>query len=149
MKNTGMTRPLDSLGRIVIPKEIRSSMGFNINDPVEIFIDDETGFMALRKYIGVSCKMCGTIEDLTYFRDSFICKSCMSDLKENVGVTSVPVATVFNDNTAPPKRTYQASAQLINTLRELIHKYPYAKQKEIAALLGVSQGRISQLKKLL
>ncbi|ALS09914.1 regulator (plasmid) [Paenibacillus peoriae] len=148
MKSTGMTRPLDSLGRIVIPKEIRSSMGFNIDDPVEFFADDETGFIALRKYIGVSCKMCGSIEELTYFKDSFLCRCCISDLKENVGVSSMPV-TVIKEETELVRRSYQSAELLSKALKELMQKYPNAKQTEIATLLGVSPGRISQLKKLL
>ena len=71
MKNTGMTRALDSLGRIVIPKEMRRSMDIGVGDPLEFYVDAETGFLSMRKYIGVSCKMCNSIEYLTYFRDDF------------------------------------------------------------------------------
>lgn len=36
MKSLGMTRVLDELGRIVIPKEIRRNLGWNEGDDMEI-----------------------------------------------------------------------------------------------------------------
>lgn len=48
-----MTRPLDSLGRIVIPKEMRETMGYCVGDPVEIFIDVEARILTFRKYTGL------------------------------------------------------------------------------------------------
>ncbi len=41
MKDTGIIRNLDSLGRIVIPSGIRERLGINTNDQVEFIIDDE------------------------------------------------------------------------------------------------------------
>lgn len=84
MKNTGMTRLLDFLGRIVIPIEMRVSMGFNPGDPVEYFFDNETGVVTLQKSNGVFCKMCGSIEELTYFKESFLCKECIVELKGEI-----------------------------------------------------------------
>lgn len=43
MKATGIIRRIDDLGRIVIPKEIRRSMGIKGNDPFEIYISAEGG----------------------------------------------------------------------------------------------------------
>ena len=39
MKATGMVRKLDRLGRIVIPKEIRTNLGIDIGDPVEFYVN--------------------------------------------------------------------------------------------------------------
>ncbi|WP_013312595.1 AbrB/MazE/SpoVT family DNA-binding domain-containing protein [Paenibacillus polymyxa] len=73
-ETTGMTRSLDSLGRIVIPIEMRMSMGIDACDPLEFYMDIETGFLSMGKYIGVACKLCNAVEDLTYFRNSLIYK---------------------------------------------------------------------------
>ena len=44
MKATGIIRRMDDLGRIVIPKEIRTENLIQIGDPFEIFTDkDEEG----------------------------------------------------------------------------------------------------------
>ena len=39
MKATGIVRRIDDLGRIVIPKEIRRTMGIKEGEPLEIFIE--------------------------------------------------------------------------------------------------------------
>ena len=39
MKATGIVRRIDDLGRIVIPKEIRRSVGIREGEPLEIFIE--------------------------------------------------------------------------------------------------------------
>jgi len=40
MKNTGIARRVDNLGRIVLPKEIRSRLRIHEDDLLEIYIDD-------------------------------------------------------------------------------------------------------------
>ena len=37
MKATGIVRRIDELGRVVIPKEIRSTLRLKSGDPLEIF----------------------------------------------------------------------------------------------------------------
>ena len=41
MKETGIVRRIDDLGRIVIPKEIRRSLKFREGDPLEIFLEKD------------------------------------------------------------------------------------------------------------
>jgi AbrB family transcriptional regulator, transcriptional pleiotropic regulator of transition state genes len=48
MKATGIVRKTDQLGRIVIPMELRKKMGIQENDPLEIFVDEDT--IILQKY---------------------------------------------------------------------------------------------------
>ena len=49
MKATGIVRRIDDLGRILIPKEIRKSLEWRENDPLELFVkEDKT--LCLRKY---------------------------------------------------------------------------------------------------
>ncbi|MFC2949195.1 AbrB/MazE/SpoVT family DNA-binding domain-containing protein [Virgibacillus sediminis] len=48
LRSTGVTRNVDDLGRIVIPKEIRRTMGIENRDPVEFLLEDN--FIAIRKY---------------------------------------------------------------------------------------------------
>lgn len=49
MKLTGMVRKIDDLGRVVIPKEIRRTMGISSGTPLEIYISDE-GIVLKKKY---------------------------------------------------------------------------------------------------
>ena len=41
MKATGIIRRVDDLGRVVIPKEIRRSIGIREGDPLEIFLHED------------------------------------------------------------------------------------------------------------
>ena len=50
MRATGIVRRIDDLGRVVIPKEIRRSMGIKEGDPLEMFIDDKSGGLVLVAY---------------------------------------------------------------------------------------------------
>ncbi|CUB59687.1 Transition state regulatory protein AbrB [Bacillus subtilis] len=48
MKSTGITRKLDSLGRIVIPMELRRTLEITEKDPMEIFVENDK--IILKKY---------------------------------------------------------------------------------------------------
>ena len=48
MKSTGITRRIDDLGRIVIPKEIRKNLKIKDNEVMEIFIDNNN--IILKKF---------------------------------------------------------------------------------------------------
>lgn len=49
MKETGIVRRIDDLGRIVIPKEIRRTLRIREGDPLEIFLPEDGG-IAFKKY---------------------------------------------------------------------------------------------------
>ena len=48
MKNTGIVRRVDELGRVVIPKEMRKTLRIKEGDPLEIYT--ERGELLLKKY---------------------------------------------------------------------------------------------------
>lgn len=50
MKCTGITRRVDDLGRIVIPKEIRNTLEIRESEPLEIFVDTEEQMVCFKKY---------------------------------------------------------------------------------------------------
>jgi AbrB family transcriptional regulator, transcriptional pleiotropic regulator of transition state genes len=56
MKSTGVVRKLDNLGRIVIPIELRKTLGIEIGNGMEIFTEDDR--IILRKY-APGCVFCG------------------------------------------------------------------------------------------
>ena len=49
MKSTGMVRKVDELGRVVIPIELRRSLGIKEKDAIEIYIDGDQ--IILKKYV--------------------------------------------------------------------------------------------------
>ena len=48
MKSTGIVRKVDELGRIVLPIELRRTLGIEEKDRIEIFVEGES--VILRKY---------------------------------------------------------------------------------------------------
>lgn len=79
MKSTGIVRKVDELGRIVIPKEVRTVLGIEIRDPLEIFTNDN--MIILRKYI-TGCHVCGNMEDLKSVKNITLCSNCISEFNK-------------------------------------------------------------------
>lgn len=78
MKTTGIVRPVDALGRIVIPVELRRNLGLNTDDLLEIFVDG--GYIVLKKH-EVSCIFCGSTEEIENIHGKNVCKKCLKELK--------------------------------------------------------------------
>ena len=78
MKATGIVRKVDELGRIVLPMELRRTLGIQKEDPVEIFVDDNT--IILRKY-EPACIFCGSAVEVSNIRGKNICRKCLDELK--------------------------------------------------------------------
>ncbi len=79
MKSTGIVRMVDHLGRVVLPIEIRKTMGINEKDPLEIFIDDDK--IILSKY-HPACTFCSNADNIVYFNGKRICADCLKKIKE-------------------------------------------------------------------
>ena len=58
MKSTGIVRGIDSLGRIVLPKELRTSMHLDTDTKLEIFVDGDAIVLKKHRPAG-SCDFCG------------------------------------------------------------------------------------------
>ena len=62
MKSTGIVRKVDELGRVVIPIELRRTLGIAEKDALEIYVDDER--IILKKYKpSMTCQITGKVSD--------------------------------------------------------------------------------------
>ena len=77
MKSTGVVRQLDTLGRIVLPIELRRTMEIGVKDMVEIFVEDDR--IVLKKY-HPACIFCGSSKDVADFKGKNVCPSCVKEL---------------------------------------------------------------------
>ena len=77
MKATGIVRRVDVLGRIVLPIELRRTLGIDVRDPLEIFVKDDS--IILRKYDPV-CVICGESGNLKEYKGKQICQNCIDEL---------------------------------------------------------------------
>ena len=73
MKTTGIVRKVDELGRVVLPIELRRSMGIEVKDSIEIYVDEDA--IILKKY-EPACIFCGSTSRLTTYMDKKICADC-------------------------------------------------------------------------
>lgn len=78
MKSKGIVRNIDELGRLVVPKEMRTALDIKCNDPVEISMEDDK--IVLKKY-APNCIFCLSSENLTLFKGKKICEACLKEIK--------------------------------------------------------------------
>lgn len=89
MKSTGMVRKVDELGRVVIPIELRRSLGIKEKDAIEIFVDGDQ--IVLKKYVpNMACHITGenTNENIALANGKIVlspegAKSLLNDIKKN------------------------------------------------------------------
>ena len=80
-KETGMVRQIDDLGRIVLPKEFRKTLGIDVKDSIEISMEGPN--IILHKYEN-KCVFCGSVNPKNKFKENRICNSCLKQLKEHI-----------------------------------------------------------------
>lgn len=89
MKATGIVRRVDSLGRVVIPKEIRQTLRIREGSPLEIYTDKEGG-VTFRKYspLGDLQEFAGQVCDA--IRANTGCIAALCDLDSILAVSGAP-----------------------------------------------------------
>ena len=78
MKETGVVRRLDELGRVVIPVAIRRALRIQPKTLVDVYIED--GHISIYKQ-SPSCIFCSSEEDLRQVSGKPVCKSCITKIK--------------------------------------------------------------------
>ncbi len=81
MKSTGIVRKVDELGRIVLPIELRRTLGIEEKDRIEIFVDGES--IILRKY-QPACIFCDNAKDIINYKGKNICPECIRAMNEKL-----------------------------------------------------------------
>jgi transcriptional pleiotropic regulator of transition state genes len=82
MKSTGIVRKVDELGRVVIPIELRRTLGIDQKDPLEIYVDNDR--IILRKY-EPACVFCGNANEVINFKGKKVCQECLATMGHKVG----------------------------------------------------------------
>lgn len=76
METTGVVRRIDDLGRVVIPKEIRRTLGIKDGTSLEIFVDRD--MVALKKH--------SSMNNLLHFAEVYV-ESIYNALKKDIIIT--------------------------------------------------------------
>jgi AbrB family transcriptional regulator, transcriptional pleiotropic regulator of transition state genes len=77
MGSSGVTRKVDQLGRVVLPVELRRTLGLREGDLVEVALE---GARILLTKVEARCIFCGSGIDLREFAGKRVCVSCVGRL---------------------------------------------------------------------
>ena len=79
MSTRGVVRSVDSMGRVVIPKEMREKLNIRNNtDSFEIFMEGNA--IVLRRY-NPACIFCDSFEKLSNYKGYAVCSDCIEKLQ--------------------------------------------------------------------
>ena len=81
MKSVGLVRKIDNLGRIVLPRELRESLGIDIKCPLGFYIDGDA--IVLKKY-QPNCIFCGNVDNVVKYKEKNICSTCLTEIKTSI-----------------------------------------------------------------
>lgn len=77
MKDLGITRKIDELGRVVLPIEVRRALSLAEKDSVGFYLDENAQTVILKKS-DPSCICCQATEDLRLLpHGKYICAACL------------------------------------------------------------------------
>ena len=78
-KGVGILKNVDSIGRIVIPKELRTRLGIEKDDTVEIIEDGNR--LILRRY-RPRCVYCDGTKRLIGYKGKYTCRMCLEAMSK-------------------------------------------------------------------
>jgi transcriptional pleiotropic regulator of transition state genes len=80
MHDTGIVRRVDDLGRIVIPMELRRTLGIKVKDPMAIYVEGDRIILTKHKD---ACAICGDSEnDVVEVKGRPVCVDCVAVVKK-------------------------------------------------------------------
>lgn len=83
IKNTGIVRRLDELGRITLPIELRRNLDIGEKDPVEIYVSED---MIILKKHAPSDTFTGATDDLIEFHGKMVSRDSIKELAKLAGL---------------------------------------------------------------
>lgn len=89
MRSTGIIKKADRLGKIVLPKELRDTLGIkiiddeanNVDSYVEIYIDE--GMIVIGKHKPF-CIFCRETDNVQKLNDKLVCNGCLDELRKMI-----------------------------------------------------------------
>ena len=80
MRNTGMSRAIDTLGRIVLPKEIRDSLNLTTGVRLDIGVSNDKIILSRNEAFCACCG--GTNDHMLYHAGVAVCPECIRKFVE-------------------------------------------------------------------
>ena len=77
MKSLGIIIKIDKFGRIILPSELRKSLGYGPETPLEILADSKG--LYIKKH-SKGCMFCGSDDKVVAWHRDKVCRACASDI---------------------------------------------------------------------
>ncbi|SHF06333.1 transcriptional pleiotropic regulator of transition state genes [Seinonella peptonophila] len=87
LKSTGIVRKVDELGRVVIPIELRRTLGIGEKDALEIYVDGER--IVLKKY-EPACIFTGEVDETIRYKNKVVSKKCIEEMYDLLNTEKIP-----------------------------------------------------------
>ena len=78
----GVERHIDPVGRLVIPKEMRDKLNFEVNELVDIRLVGDHIEVSKSK---TRCLFCNGDNDIRFHKNYAMCKNCLDEMVEKFG----------------------------------------------------------------
>jgi transcriptional pleiotropic regulator of transition state genes len=80
MKALGIVRPMDGVGRVILPKEVRRFLDINKGTRMEFLVGDDSSIILQKHY--PNCIICGGKDDNKIYNLKYICNKCIEGIKQ-------------------------------------------------------------------
>jgi AbrB family transcriptional regulator (stage V sporulation protein T) len=127
MKATGVVRRIDTLGRIVIPKEVRRNLRIRDGDSLEIFVDTE-GEVILKKHSPFSKLKEFAKEYADSLHDAIRHIACITDRDQVIAVSGGPKREFLNKRLGAAVEKAMANRKAILITQP--GRYPFFNEEE-------------------
>ena len=81
MKATGIVRPVDHMGRIVLPKPLRDEMNIKRSELLQVSVEGDTVILHLKEK---RCAFCGAEQNLICLNRRYCCEKCAEKLGQGI-----------------------------------------------------------------
>jgi AbrB family transcriptional regulator, transcriptional pleiotropic regulator of transition state genes len=88
LKSTGIVRKVDELGRVVIPIELRRTLGIGEKDALEIYVDGER--IVLKKY-EPACIFTGEVDETVRYKNKVVSRKSIEEMYDLINENKVTV----------------------------------------------------------
>lgn len=86
MKDIGIIKRFDDLGRIGVPKNIRDNFGIIDKTPMQMYVEGNR--IIMEKYED-ACLFCNSKENLQNINERLICKKCLLTIMKGASLNGV------------------------------------------------------------
>lgn len=84
MKDTGIIRDLDNMGRIVLPSELRRTLDLSEGTLMEIYTEQDE--IIIQKFLH-KCEFCRTTDNIIKIKEKFVCENCKEQFKKHLALS--------------------------------------------------------------